>query len=88
MHGLESVVHASERHAREQVLAIAIPGKRARLAHQPANHVTVVDVVIVFFPQARHRLDHLFPAAARVDRGDGRTCLRRCEQLSARWLAH
>lgn len=44
---------------RKQLLAIAVLGKRSRLAHQPVDDVPVVHLVLVAATQARQTLDQL-----------------------------
>ena len=44
----QRVVRAPERDRGIEVFPISVSRKRARLAHQPADHMAVVDVVLLF----------------------------------------
>jgi hypothetical protein len=55
------VVGQAKSARRKQLGPVAIPGERARLAHQPLNHVPIIDVVLV--PTAQTRLHFLLPLA-------------------------
>lgn len=52
---------------REQLGSVAIPGKRARLAHQPVDDVPIINAVLVASAQARHDF-HLVLAVPHFDR--------------------
>ncbi len=49
----QSVVCQPKLARREQVVAVAIVGERARLAHQPVDHVAILDAVLAPATQAR-----------------------------------
>jgi hypothetical protein len=53
----QPVIDEAEATGREQVVAVAVVGKRPRLAHQPVDDVPVVDAVVAPAPQARQTLD-------------------------------
>jgi hypothetical protein len=52
----QEVVGQAEAARREQVPPVAIVGERPRLAHQPVDHVAVLDAVLAASPQTRQRL--------------------------------
>ena len=62
----QGIVRTAERHRRIEVFAIAVPGEGAWFPHQPADHMPVVDAMLVLAPQARHRL-HEVIAIANLD---------------------
>ncbi len=64
---LQRVVGPPVRHARVQLLPVHIAGEGPRLAHQPVDHVAVLDVVLALTVQARHRL-HARPGVPDLDR--------------------
>ncbi len=53
---LQRIIGTPIRHARVQVLAIHVPGERAGLAHQPVDHVPVIDAMFRLAAQPLHRL--------------------------------
>jgi hypothetical protein len=53
----QSVVDEAEAAGREQVVAVAVVGKRPRLAHQPVDDVPIVDAVVAPATQAEQTLD-------------------------------
>jgi hypothetical protein len=57
--GQQGVIRQPEDARREQLLAVAVLGKRPRLAHQPVDDVPVVDALLVSATQPRQHLDPL-----------------------------
>jgi hypothetical protein len=57
----QQVVGKAKSARRKQLGPVAIPGERARLAHQPLDHVPIIDVVLGPAAQTRHHL--LLPLA-------------------------
>ena len=55
----QRVVGPPERRRRVEVLAVDVAGERPGLAHQPADHVPVVDVVLVLAAQPLQPQHHL-----------------------------
>ena len=53
------VVGLAERRRRVQFFAITVAGERPGLAHQPIDHMAVVDPMMVLAAQSRHRLHYL-----------------------------
>jgi hypothetical protein len=53
----QPVIDEAEATGGEQVVAVAVVGKRPRLAHQPVDDVPVVDAVVAPATQARQALD-------------------------------
>lgn len=53
----QPVIDKAEATRREQVIPIAVVGKRSRLTHQPVDDVPVVDAVVAPATQARQTLD-------------------------------
>jgi hypothetical protein len=49
--GAEQVIGQAEAAGREQVVAVAVVGERARLAHQPVDDVPIDDAVLAPTPQ-------------------------------------
>jgi hypothetical protein len=56
----QQVVRLAEAAGRIQVRAVAVAGQGSRLAHQPVDHVPVIDVVLIPAAQARRRQLQLF----------------------------
>jgi hypothetical protein len=52
----QRVVGPAKRHARIQIVAIHVAGERPRLAHQPVDHVPIVDAMLALATQTLHRL--------------------------------
>ena len=79
----QRVVGHAEPARREQLLAVAVVRERPRLAHQPVDHVPVVDAVLAPATQPRQSLDH---ALARTrPPGARRTAAPRPARRSAGW---
>jgi hypothetical protein len=57
----QGIVGHAETAGRKQVGLVAILGKRPRLAHQPVDHVTVIDAMLVPAPQPRHLEHEILP---------------------------
>jgi hypothetical protein len=57
----QGIVSHAETAARKQVGLVAILGKRPRLAHQPVDHVTVIDAMLVPATQPRHLEHEILP---------------------------
>jgi hypothetical protein len=55
----QRVIRQAEHARREQLLPIAILGKRSRLPHQPVDHVPVVHPLLVPAPQTRQAFEQL-----------------------------
>ncbi len=57
----QGIVGHAETTGRKQVGLVAILGKRPRLAHQPVDHVTVIDAMLGAAPQPRHFEHEILP---------------------------
>jgi len=53
---LQGIVGAAERGRRVELLPVNIAGKGARLPHQPADDMAIINVVLVLATQPRHAL--------------------------------
>lgn len=53
---LQGVVRHAEAARREQIVPVAVVLERARLPHQPVDHVPVVDLMLAAAAQTRHPL--------------------------------
>jgi hypothetical protein len=57
--GFQDIVGQAKHARRKQLLAVSVLGKRPRLPHQPVDHVSIVDPLLVSAPQARQPFDQL-----------------------------
>jgi hypothetical protein len=57
--GVQDIVGHAKDARRKEVLAVAVLGEGPGLAHQPVNHVPIVDAMLVPATQARLPLDQL-----------------------------
>ena len=62
----QRVIRPPVRQRRVQVLAVHVTGERPRLAHQPVDHVAIIDAVLRLPTQAFHRL-HLRTRVPHLD---------------------
>ncbi|HEY2418879.1 MAG TPA: hypothetical protein VGH84_13230 [Steroidobacteraceae bacterium] len=53
---LQPIVRPPKRHARIQLFPEHVPRKGARLAHQPLDHMPIIDPVLALATQSLHRL--------------------------------
>jgi len=63
----QGVVRPPVRHRRVQLLPVHVAGERPGLAHQPVDHVPVVDAVLPLAAQPLHRL-HALLGVPHLDR--------------------
>ena len=57
----QGIVGHAETAGWKQIGLVAILGKRPRLAHQPVDHVTVIDAMLGAAPQPRHLEHEILP---------------------------
>jgi hypothetical protein len=69
----QRVVSTPIRHARVQLLAVHVPRERSRFAHQPVDHVPIVDPVLALATQPLHRL-HARAGVPHLDRVGADAC--------------